>query len=118
VTGFSEGVEKMKADRSFVILRVPKTFAIAGAGLVLVFVALGASYAWLTPYQRCFTGACRERVAAEALQAAQDEWAPRIEAAARDVEEANSRVNEQQARIREIDRAIASVECRKNGKVC
>jgi hypothetical protein len=81
-------------------------------------LALGVWYALLTPYQRCFTDGCREREAAAALQAVEDEWRPRIEAATRDVDEANARVSEQEAKIREIDAAIATLECRKKGKIC
>ena len=92
---------------------------VAGGALVATILVSGLVwYSQLSPYQRCWTDECREKAFDAELDRIEDEWRPRIEATTRDVEDADRRVANQQQRLNEIDQAIASVECRKKGRVC
>ena len=92
-------------------------FSIAGL-LVLSALATGIWYSRLTPYERCWTDKSREQQRMADLDAVEAAYAPRIAQTERQIDEANQQYQQSTQRIQEIDRAMATLECQKKGKVC
>ena len=86
--------------------------------MILAMVGSAIWYSQLTPYQRCWTDKCREQAAIAEFDAIEAASAPRIAATERKIDEANKELQESQERIKQIDRAIATLECQKKGAVC
>jgi len=91
--------------------------SIAGLAIVAI-IGLAAWYSQLTPYQRCWSDKCREQTAIAEFDAIDAASAPRIAATQRQIDEANEQYHQSAQRIQEIDRAMATLECQKKGKVC
>ena len=88
------------------------------SAIALISVGFPLWYSELSPIEKCWTQSCRDKAFSEELDAIQARYAPINEANQRDLEAATRAVEAHKQRIKEVDQAIRSVECRKNGVTC
>ena len=85
--------------------------------IALGMLVIGLKIAAMSPRERCLTDSCREKVDEAEIQAIEDYYRPRLEAADRAVERANLEMKEAEENIDRVNLEISKV-CREHPESC